>query len=232
MDRRKFIGQLGLITGITILPIEAITKTIFDSTFEPYFFKVNDPVFAERLSYGSLPDVTRGSSLEIDGLQYTDNKKIWISGEGKNNLIDNEIQYKNGAGNYGYTPVTRLVGFYGGHEVYGQWLKGTNGNLTGKIKGWDGKIYLVFHDFRNIFTSQYRCYGLPSSDYMVKTCGICGLGYVIQTFKTSCDSKEIVVYNSTVGHCPNRFGGYKFHDNLNLKEIPKCSIEDKIFESD
>ena len=225
MNRRTFVNNLFEYTikgGLIIVaPTRLLLETLHKSStdFVPYTMDITDDGMQTDLINMHMPIAVKRKAIQM-----TPNKRIWIAGEGRNNLLNQNIKFKAPISK-AYTPVKKLVGVKGGHEVDGQWFEVRPKYLKGVIKGFDGVYYSVHHNFMNIFTNKYNCYGLPSKNYVVTECslGNCGSQYIYQDFNPSCKSETIRLYTWYKG-CKNSSTGN--HDNLDLSKIEPCGASD------
>ena len=233
-SRRKFISDIFNIsmvgTGIMLFPSIALSKKLDNIFFgfdeiSPYEIDISEKSIKDKLKIFTMPVVVKDVAIEI-----TPNKKIWSTGEGKNEFKDEKIINFFDKNNqikippYGYTPVKKLFGVKGGHDVYGQWFEIRPNDFRGIIKGFDNTYYSVYHNFKDLFTHEYYCFGLPSDNYVLKTCEYCNDTYIYQNFKSDCNSKDIKVYAWYKG-CKKSITGN--HDNFKIKIIEPCIPRDQ-----
>jgi|GEM_PF-1825036 len=233
MKRRVFFDELFKYTigatGLIVAPNSIIAKRLellLDSEyFEPYLINVDENGVRIDINSVGMPKAVVNKAIQI-----TPSKKIWLTGEAKDHL-SRENRIVNIAQSIGfernskaYTPVSKLINVVGGHEVYGQWFKVRKSTLKGLIRGFDGRFYSVHSNMKNIFTNTYHCYGLPAANYVVPTCNQCGLQYIYQDFRESCNSNLTRLYSWHDQCTVNRSG---MHDNLRIRRIEPCGTSDK-----
>lgn len=207
MDRRKFIQNAFLGAASLTLSWKSLAGTPdWEWEIDPYRFDLYGSSFQQNLKNenNDLPTV-----ISIHSRQRTPSKTKWGVGEGRNNSIDSNfrraVNRHNNRVAHSYfkiqeitTPVFLLNIAKQGDivkNVYGQFLSNRVGNFSyGIIRGHNHQYYITHPAFRQIFTEEYGCYGLPSADFEEIRCGRCNEKYIRQYFKPHCGSSIIELY--------------------------------------
>ncbi len=230
MKRKEFITDLlkvSIVGGIATIIPSAFISDVLAETWEkkdiltiPYNFTIYENDFQKRLKYKSLPKVV------VDKARITTpNKRSWNVGEGKSGKDIKIVRKSSSVSRKAFTPAVLLQ--TSTHEIYGQFLKhfiDSNRGGLGIIRGFDNRFYAVYPSFKRIFTYKHACYGLPSGNYKVKTCGFCGETYVTQEFKSACDG----VTNTLFAWIQCKKSNTGYHDNIDMGPLAPCHLADDI----